>query len=205
MFEHFNNIETAFKHVKLFTLVIIAACIAISCFAVYESYRIVEKAQSRIYILANGKALEAFAADSRDNLPVEARSHITNFHHYFFNLDPDEKVIDQHIGRALYLADGTAKKQYEDLRENNFFVNIISGNISQRVRLDSISLDLQDYPYKFTYYGKQEIIRPSVTVQRNLITEGQLRKVNRSDNNPHGFLIERWRIIENRDLHIQRR
>ena len=32
------------------------------------------------------------------------------------------------------------------------------------------------------------------------ITEGFLRNVARSDNNPHGFLIERWRVLENKDL-----
>lgn len=205
MFRHFNNIETAFRHVRLFTFVVVAACMVVCCFTVFESYRMVGRAQERIYILANGKALEAFSADGRDNIPVEARSHIGTFHHNFFTLDPDDKVIDGNIARALYLADGTARKQYEDLKESNYYANVISGNISQRITLDSISLNLQDYPYRFTYYGKQEIIRPTATVNRNLITEGQLRKVSRSDNNPHGFLIERWRIIENRDLNFQKR
>jgi hypothetical protein len=42
-------------------------------------------------------------------------------------------------------------------------------------------------------------------VTRDLVTEGWLREVNRSDNNPHGFLIERWAIIENRDLKVEQR
>jgi len=39
--------------------------------------------QERIYILANGKALEAWSAERRDNIPVEARDHVKMFHHYF--------------------------------------------------------------------------------------------------------------------------
>lgn len=205
MFNHFNNIETAFKHVRQFTLVVIAACMVVCCYTVVESYRMVDRAQQRIYILANEKALEAFSADGRDNIPVEARSHIASFHHHFFTLDPDDKVIEENIGKALYLADGTARKQYQDLKESNYYSNVISGNISQRITVDSISLDLQDHPYRFVYHGKQEIIRPTATVTRSLITDGQARRVNRSDNNPHGFLIERWRIIENKDLDFKRR
>lgn len=205
MFRQFNNIETAFKHVKLFTLVVVAACMAICCFTVYESYRMVTRAQERIYLLANGKALEAFAAERKDNIPVEARDHIRMFHHYFFSLDPDDKVIAANIGKALYLADGTARKQYEDLKESNFYSGIISGNISQKVTADSIVLDLDAYPYRFRYYGRQEIIRPTALVSRNLVTEGQLRNVTRSDNNSHGFLVEKWRIVENRDLELKRR
>lgn len=205
MFRHFNNIETAFKHVKLFTFVIIAACMVICSFTVYESYRMVTKAQDRIYLLANGKALEAFSAERGDNIPVEARDHIRMFHHYFFSLDPDDKVIEDNIGKALYLADATARKQYEDLKEGNFYSSIISGNISQKVSVDSISIDFQQYPYHFRYYGQQQIIRPTALVNRSLLTEGYLRNVSRSDNNPHGFLIERWRIIENRDINLQKR
>lgn len=205
MFRQFNNIETAFKHVKLFTLVVVAACMAICCFTVYESYRMVTRAQERIYLLANGKALEAFAAERKDNIPVEARDHIRMFHHYFFSLDPDDKVIAANIGKALYLADGTARKQYEDLKESNFYSGIISGNISQKVTADSIVLDFDSYPYRFRYYGRQEIIRPTALVSRSLVTEGQLRNVTRSDNNSHGFLVEKWRIVENRDLELKRR
>lgn len=205
MFRQFNNIETAFKHVKLFTLVVVAACMAICCFTVYESYRMVTRAQERIYLLANGKALEAFAAERKDNIPVEARDHIRMFHHYFFSLDPDDKVIAANIGKALYLADGTARNQYEDLKESNFYSGIISGNISQKVTADSIVLDFDSYPYRFRYYGRQEIIRPTALVSRSLVTEGQLRNVTRSDNNSHGFLVEKWRIVENRDLELKRR
>ena len=43
------------------------------------------EAQAHIYILANGKVLEAFAADRKDNIPVEARDHISMFHHVDFD------------------------------------------------------------------------------------------------------------------------
>lgn len=205
MFKQFRNIETAFRHIKLFTFVLIGACMAICCFAVLESYRMVSASSQRIYILSNGKAMEALAADRRDNIPVEARDHIKMFHYYFFTLDPDDKVIERNISQALYLADGTAKQQYSDLKEGGYYSGIISGNVSQQVNADSIVVNMQSYPYYFRYYGVQKMIRPTTTVSRSLVSEGYLRNVSRSDNNPHGFLIERWRIIENRDLDIQQR
>ena len=205
MFRQLRNIETAFKHVRLFSFVLIAAVMVICCFTVYESYRMVTASQSRIYLLAEGKALEAFSAERKDNIPVEARDHIKTFHHYFFTLDPDEKVIDAHIRKALYLADGTAKKQYDDLREGGFYSGIISGNISQEVSADSVLVETARYPYYFRYYGQQRIIRLTAIVVRSLVTEGYLRSVSRSDNNPHGFLLEKWRIVENRDIETKLR
>lgn len=140
------------------------------------------------------------AADRKDNIPVEARDHIKTFHQYFFSLDPDDKVIQNNITKALYLADATAKRQYEDLKENGYYSNIIAGNISQQIAIDSIQVDVNTYPYYFRCFAKQKIIRTTSIVYRSLITEGYLRNVSRSDNNPHGFLIERWNTIENKDL-----
>lgn len=200
MFRQTKNIDTAFRQMRFFTLLIIAGCCFITAYGLYVSNKSIRDTGKRIYILANGKALEAFAGDRKDNIPVEARDHIKTFHQYFFSLDPDDKVIQANIAKALYLADGSAKEQYDNLKENSYYSNIISGNISQEVETDSISVDINQYPFYFRYYGKQKIIRPVSIVIRSLTTEGFLRNVSRSDNNPHGFLIEKWKTLENKDI-----
>jgi conjugative transposon TraK protein len=205
MFQKMKNIDSAFRYIRLFSVVFVTACVIISIFIAYQSYNLASQAQKRIYILANGKALEAYSADRKDNIPVEARDHVKMFHYYFFTLDPDEKVIQSNIRKALYLADVSAKKQYDDLKENGYYSNIISGNISQEIMVDSITVNTDNYPYYFVFKGQQKIVRPTTITFRNLITEGFLRNVSRSDNNAHGLLIEKWRTIENSDISIQNR
>jgi conjugative transposon TraK protein len=161
--------------------------------------------QNKVYILANGKALEAYSSDRKDNVPVEAKDHVKTFHSYFFTLDPDDKVIKVNITKALYLADDSAKRIYDDLKENGYYSGIISGNISQTITIDSIQIDVNEYPYRFKCFAKQKIIRSTSIVNRSLLTEGNLRNVSRSDNNPHGFLIERFNTLENKDLSIDNR
>lgn len=200
MFTKMKNIDTAFRYIRLFTVVIIAGCFLLCGFVLYKSYQLAAITQSKVYVLANGKALEALAGERKDNIPVEARDHISMFHHYFFTLDPDDKVIQGNITKAFYLADGSAKRQYENLKESGYYSNIIAGNISQRISIDSILLRTETYPYYFQCYATQQIIRTTSIVSRSLLTEGYLRNVSRSDNNSHGFLIERWRTTENKDL-----
>src|ERR1700686_2296770 len=161
MFKKTRNIDTAFRHIRSFSLAFIAGCVLISVFIASKSYQMAWQAQQRIYILANGKALEAYSADRKDNVPVEARDHVKMFHHYFFTLDPDDKVIQSNIIKALYLADGSAKQQYDNLKENGYYTNIISGNVSQTVESDSISINTDVYPFYFRYKGQQKIIRPT--------------------------------------------
>lgn len=205
MFKQSKNIDTAFRHIKGFSIILVLGCISIAVYALYTSNKTISQSQQKIFILANGKALEAYASDRKDNIPVEARDHVKMFHHYFFSLDPDDKVIQSNITKALYLADGSAKQQYDNLKENNYYSNIISGNISQQIEIDSIRIDINRYPYYFKCIAKQKIIRPTTIVTRNLITEGFLRNVSRSDNNPHGFLIEKWKTLENKDIKTENR
>ena len=205
MFRQTKNIETAFRQIRLFSITFLLACATITAFICYKCFEQTKTAQARIYILANGKALEAYSADRKDNIPVEARDHVKMFHHYFFSLDPDEKVINSNLIRSLYLADNTAKQQYDNLKENGYYANLISGNISQEILLDSIYISTENYPYYFQYKGRQRIIRPTSIVTRSLITEGFLRNVARSDNNPHGFLLEKWRTLENANINTDSR
>lgn len=205
MFTKTKNIDTSFRYVRLFTLAIVLAAVFISIFTAYKSYQIASQSQQKIFILANGKALEAYSADRKDNIPVEARDHVKMFHHFFFTMDPDDKVIEANITKALYLADNSAKQQYDNLKENGYFSNLIAGNISQEIEADSIVVNTNNYPYYFRYKGQQKIIRPTSVITRSLITEGYLRSVSRSDNNPHGFLIEKWQTLENKDINTQTR
>lgn len=205
MFRKMKNIDTAFRAVRTFTLILIIACASITCFSIYKSVGLVNEMQQKVYILSNGKALEAFAADRKENIPVEARDHVKTFHALFFTLDPDDKGITANIKKALYLGDGSVKRIYDDLKETGYYSALISGNVNQTISIDSVVVNIADYPYRFRCYGTQQIIRPTSITTRSLITEGALRNVGRSDNNPHGFLIEKWATIENRDLKTELR
>lgn len=205
MFTKAKNIDTAFRSFRTFTLVVIICCVQLSCFIIFESYQFAQKVQSTSYVLVNGKALEAIASDRKSNITVEAKDHISNFHHFFFTLDPDEQVIQSNLSKALYLSDGSARRQYDNLKESGYYNNLIAANISQAITVDSVYLDLNQRPYYFRCYSIQRITRTTNITTRNLITEGYLREVARSDHNPHGFLIERWATLENKDIKVDNR
>lgn len=206
MFKQFQNIDTAFRHIRLFSIVFLACNCILSGYLIYSTKKEIQFYQSRVYVLANGKLLEAIKTERKDSLSVEITDHVKTFHYYFFNLDPDDEVIKKHITKALYLADGTAKGIYDNLTEQGYYSNIISSNINQFVEADSVVVNIDKTPYHFKYYGKLKIIRPTTIAIRSLITEGNIRVLQAvSNNNAHGLLIERWNILENKDLSVERR
>ncbi|MXV50430.1 conjugative transposon protein TraK [Pedobacter sp. HMF7647] len=200
MFSQLRNIESAFKLVRGFCVVFMCCCLLLSGWVCWKSFEAVRLAEGKVYVLAGGAAIEALASSRGDNLAVEARDHVRRFHEAFFSLDPDNEVISRHIASALNLADVTAKRAYDNLREQGFYAGLIAGNISVRISVDSIALDTLAVPLSFTCFARETLVRSSSTVQRRLVTSGYLRQVSRSDQNPHGFLIERWQVLENRDL-----
>jgi conjugative transposon TraK protein len=201
MFQYFKNIDTAFRHVRLFSFLLLLANVVSVCFCIYKSYALVDAAQNRVHILYNGKVLEALAADRKENLPVELRDHIKVFHEDFFTLVPDDKEITATVTKAFYLADESAKRAYDNLREAGYYNNLVSGNISQQVTVDSIRLGMDKYPYAFTCYATEKLVRSSSTVTRRLVTQGTVADLKtETDNNPHGFLIRDWEILQNNDV-----
>lgn len=201
MFKQLKNIDSAFQHIKKFSIAFLVGNVLVVCFSMYKFCEVIFRERERIYILYNGKVLEAFASDKKTNLGVELRDHIKTFHQQFFNLSPDDKAIRATVTKALYLADQSAKKEYDNLRESGYYNNLISANISQQIEVDSIKLDINQLPYTFTCYATQKLVRSSSTVLRKLVTQGTVRDLQvQTDNNPHGFLIQRWEILVNTDI-----
>ncbi|WP_353739005.1 conjugal transfer protein TraK [Muribaculum intestinale] len=124
--------------------------------------------------------------------------YIEIFHQYFFNLPPDNDYIKWTVGKAMYMADGTALKQKQAMDENGFYSDIISSSAVCTIICDSINFD--EHERKFTYYGTQLIKRRTRDLKRSMVTSGYIENVPRTENNPHGLMITGWRTIENKDL-----
>lgn len=200
-FKSLKNIESSFRQIRFFGIVFVVMCTLITGYAVWSSYAFAEAQRQKIYILDNGKSLMlALSQDLSQNRPVEAREHVKRFHELFFTLAPDKEAITSNVQRALFLADKSAYIYYKDLAEKGYFNRIISASINQKIHIDSVVCNFNQYPYPVTTYARQIIIRESSVTERTLITRCHLLNTVRSDNNPQGFVIERFEITRNEDL-----
>lgn len=120
-----------------------------------------------------------------------------------FTLAPDDKYIRYTMEKAMYLVDETGLAQYNTLKEKGFYSNILGTSAVFSIFCDSISFDKKNM--EFTYYGRQRIERRSNILMRELVTAGQLKRVPRTDNNPHGLLIVNWRTLLNKDIEQKQR
>ncbi len=205
-FKSLKNIETSFRQIRLFGIVMVSLCSLVAILSVVFSLRFAEKQREKIYVLDNGKSLMlALSQDMSQNRPAEAREHVRRFHELFFTLSPDKSAIEHNINRALILADKSAYNYYSDFTEKGYYNRVIAGNINQVAQVDSVVCDFNEYPYIAKTYARQLIIRQSNVTERTLVTVCKLLNSSRSDDNPNGFTIESFTILENKDIRTVKR
>ena len=202
-FKTLRNIENSFRQIRLYAILFATLCLSVVGFSIWKSYSFADEQRQKIYVLDNGKSLMlALSQDASINRPVEAREHVRRFHELFFTLAPDKNAIESNMSRAFNLADKSAFDYYKDLSEKGYYNRIISGNVQQRIEVDSVVCNFDNHPYAVRTYAKQFIIRSSNVTRRNLITSCYLVNSVRSDNNPQGFNIEKFAVIENKDIEV---
>ena len=205
-FKSLKNIETSFRQIRLYSIIFLVLCSVVVVWSVYSSYDFAEKQREKIYVLDGGKSLMlALSQDLSQNRPAEAREHVRRFHELFFTLSPDKSAIEHNVKRALLLADKSAYNYYSDFAEKGYYNRIIASNINQVLKVDSVVCNFDTYPYQARTYAKQMIIRASNVTERSLVTTCRLLNSSRSDDNPNGFTIEGFTIIENKDLQTVKR
>ena len=193
-----KNLENKIKLVTIVCCVFLAGCVVISMSSIWTARSMVADAQKKIYVLDGTVPVLVERTTRDETLDVEAKSHVERFHHLFFTLAPDDKYIKYTMDKAMYLVDETGLAQYNTLKERGFYNNIMGTSAVFSIYCDSINFDPQKMEFK--YYGRQRIERRTSILTRELVTAGQLKRVPRTDNNPHGLLIVNWRTLLNKDI-----
>jgi conjugative transposon TraK protein len=200
-FQSLKNLESSFQMVRWVAIIVIVASLGVVLVVSVWAFNTVSESRQKVYVLDHNKSiLVSLAQDQNINRPAEARDHVKVFHRLFFNLEPDEDQIRNTIREAAYYGDASIARLYKDLQEKGYYSQLIQGNVHQQVDIDSITVDFRQSPYYVRTRARQRIVRAHTVTTRNLLTECYLIDVNRTDNNPHGFQIERLKVLNNADI-----
>ena len=152
-----KKLENKIKLVLIVSSLFLIGCVVISLGSIFAARGMVADAHKKIYVLDGTVPILVKQTTMDETFDVEAKSHIEMFHNLFFTLAPDDKYIDYTIKKAMYLIDESGLAQYNTLKENGFYNNIIGTSTICSIFCDSIKLNKKDM--SFTYYGRQRIER----------------------------------------------
>lgn len=195
---YIKNIESKIKLALIISVLSLTSSIVIVALVLIHANNLIKDEREQVYVLDAGIPLLVQRSSLEENQEVEGMSHVNMFHSLFFNLPPDEKFISDNITKAMYLIDESGMKLYKDMREQQVYNQIVVNGMILSVKADSIHYNTNSG--EFNYYGTQRIERPTSITRRRLISQGRLKRIKRSENNPHGFIIYDYKIINNEDI-----
>jgi conjugative transposon TraK protein len=149
-----------------------------------------------VFILDEGAAFHGSYADSRSvDISLEIEDHVGRFHEHLFNLSPTKGAIEESLEAAYRLSDRSVYEYTMDLSEKGYYSRMISANISQQIVVDSVIVSLGEKPYPVKTYSRLYIVRESSVSEYSLISSCEIIPVHRSSDNPHGLMIEKFRVL----------
>ena len=205
LIKYFDNIETSFRKMKVITITSVISCVTVCiCSFAIAGWTIIETG-NQVFVIDKGSAVMAQRTEEDANRDLEATDHVTRFHELMFNLSPNAESIKRNTDKALVMSDKSAYDYWSDLSERGFYQRLVSANVSQEIVIDSVKLDMNTYPYEARTYGRLFMLRESNITAYQLETTCRLVDVERSPGNPHGMMIEKFRVTRNENLGTRNR
>ncbi|MBR5925183.1 MAG: conjugative transposon protein TraK [Bacteroidales bacterium] len=201
-----KDIEKSFRRQSVLTIVAVGGALVFALVVGLSALSFAERQRSKIYVLDQGKSLLlALQTDAVLSKDVEIRDHVTRFHELMFTLSPQKQTIQENLDRAFNLADRSAFEYSQDLAEKGYYSRIVSANISQQMLVDSVVFAGSGYPWQVKTYARQYVVRESKVSLYSFVSTCQVIEGRRSDANPHGLLIERFKVISNDLIETRKR
>ena len=185
----YKNITDILKLNRFLVLVVVVLCLLTSGFSLWMAHRAQRTLlESAFAVNTDGSVIPLKLVSQRENLEVEARSHLQLFHQYFYGID--ESNYEKNLEKALWLGDGSVDEAYRQKRADGVYNRLLQYSLVEKIIDIDIQLDLTQEPYEFQVETLFEIDRGAVTDRYQLITTGKLIPVDRHfPNNTHGLLI----------------
>ncbi|MEL6918957.1 MAG: hypothetical protein AAFO99_14655 [Bacteroidota bacterium] len=193
-----KDIPSSFDLAKKAMVISMVVCLLISTGSLAWAFYITKNFAKTAYIITDNGQLALASGITPEKMDAyrnpEIKNHIATFHRLFWNFD--QFSMEGNINRALHLTGNSGKELYLSLKAKGHFQKIRSQNLIQSLLVDSIKVNQNTIPVTGALYGKLKVKR---TDQKNERTEFfsalfELQDVARTDENPHGLLIENYDV-----------
>ncbi|PKA99609.1 hypothetical protein B0O79_3323 [Flavobacteriaceae bacterium MAR_2009_75] len=200
----YKNIYSVLKLNRYIVLAVVLACLLTSIFALLTVYRFNQRMlNSTFAVNTDGSIIPLKLVSQKENMEVEALSHLDLFHNYFYGID--ESNYEKNLEKALWLGDSTVDNVYRQKKADGVYNRLLQYSLVQKVISVNTELILSGERISFQTETIFEINRGSIIDRYQLITTGNLLQVDRNfPNNTHGLLITNFFENSLKKLNIQK-
>jgi hypothetical protein len=191
------NYKLANNSLKLIAIISIIFSLLFSGFVYFFSWKKLQESKQTVYILdATGKAYLANEKGLDVNTRIfEYESHVKYFYKLWYEFD--QFSYQRNIDEALYLVGDCGRELYNEYKEQDLLNILKSKNINTSVQIKNVKIDITKTPVTGYIKGIQTITRLGGLQKRNMDCTFDIQDIDRSRENPHGCIIENWKVVDN--------
>lgn len=186
----YKNIYEVLKTNRFIVLTVISMALLSTISSSIMSYRMYDKALNGSFAIGKqGEVIPLKWVQQKENLEVEALSHLRLFHTYFYDINATN--FESNIEKALWLGNSTVDNIYRQKKADGVYNRLMQYSLVQKVISVNSEIDLKTEPYPFKTVTVFEINRGSITDTYELVSTGKLLHLDKRNfpKNTHGLLI----------------
>ena len=185
----YENIYDVLRLNRLIVLSVVAGALLTSLGSVYLVIERQREQMDRVFVVnGDGSVVPLALVDQRENLAVEAKAHLEQFHRYFYGIHANN--FKSSLEKSLWLGDASVSNLYQQKQAEGVYNRLLQYSLVQEVLKVEPRVDTEHEPFGFEVKSLFKIDRGSVSDTYELITTGSLVRVDRSfPHNTHGLLI----------------
>ncbi|MBD0851873.1 conjugal transfer protein TraK [Maribacter arenosus] len=185
----YKNIYDVLKLNRYVTIIVTVTALLSSVFSGVMVFNMYQKAMDSAFAVnTDGSVIPLKLVSQKENLQVEALSHLQLFHEYFYGID--DSNYESNLEKALWLGNSTVDNVYRQKKADGVYNRILQYSLVQKVLNVESQVDLRAEPYRFKTITVFEINRGSVIDRYEMVSTGELITVDRNyPKNTHGLLI----------------
>lgn len=185
----YKNIYNVLKLNRFIVLAVVIGAVLVCTTSVLLVVKLHKETVGSAFVVnTDGSAIPIKLVSQRENLEVEALSHLELFHTYFYHIDAGN--YEKHLKKALWLGNSSVDALYRQKKADGVYNRLLQYSLLQKVISIESGVNIEKEPYVFETKTVFEINRGSMVDRYELITTGNLIHVDRNfPNNTHGLLI----------------
>ncbi|WP_345003855.1 conjugal transfer protein TraK [Snuella lapsa] len=185
----YKNIYSVLKLNRFIVLAVVIGAVLTCIVSVLMVIKLHNETVNNAFVVnTDGSVIPLKMVKQQENLEVEILSHLELFHTYFYHIDASN--YEKHLEKALWLGNSSVDALYRQKKADGVYNRLLQYSLVQKVLKIESKIDVQHEPYRFETTTVFEINRGTVTDTYELMTTGNLIKVDRNfPKNTHGLLI----------------
>lgn len=188
----YRNIYTVLKINRFIVLTAVCGAVISSIYFGWMVFDIHRSALNNSFAInTDGSVIPLKWVSQKENLKVEALSHLELFHTYFYNIDATN--YEKNLEKALWLGNSSVDNIYRQKKADGVYNRLLQYSLVQKVISINSEVNIELEPYTFTTKTIFEINRGKIVDRYELVSSGNLINVDRNfPKNTHGLLITNY-------------